>query len=89
MNTAPNNRNNLPAYLNAFPYVNGGLFQNKHKAPIFSRRSRQAVLDSGEQYWAAINPDIFGSMIQAVITPEHRGGLGMHYTSVPNIMKVI
>lgn len=89
MNTAPNNRNNLPAYLDAFPYVNGGLFQNKHKAPIFSRRSRQAVLDSGEQYWAAINPDIFGSMIQAVITPEHRGGLGMHYTSVPNIMKVI
>lgn len=93
MNTAPNNRTvsgvELPVYLDAFPYVNGGLFQNKHKAPIFSRRSRQAVLDSGEQYWAAINPDIFGSMIQAVITPEHRGGLGMHYTSVPNIMKVI
>lgn len=89
MNTAPNNRNNLPVYLDAFPYVNGGLFQNKHKAPIFTRRSRQAVLDSGGQDWAAINPDIFGSMIQAVITPEHRGGLGMHYTSVPNIMKVI
>nr|WP_315214122.1 DNA methyltransferase [uncultured Flavobacterium sp.] len=89
MNTAPNDRNTLPAYLDAFPYVNGGLFRNKHTAPIFSRRSRQAVLDSGEQYWAAINPDIFGSMIQAVITPEHRGGLGMHYTSVPNIMKVI
>lgn len=89
MNTAPNNRKNLPAYLDAFPYVNGGLFQNKHTAPIFTRRSRQAVLDSGDQNWAAINPDIFGSMIQAVITPEHRGGLGMHYTSVPNIMKVI
>lgn len=89
MNTAPNNRKNLPVYLDAFPYVNGGLFQNKHKAPIFTRRSRQAVLDSGGQDWAAINPDIFGSMIQAVITPEHRGGLGMHYTSVPNIMKVI
>lgn len=89
MNTAPGNRKNLPVYLGAFPYVNGGLFQNKHKAPIFTRRSRQAVLDSGEQNWAAINPDIFGSMIQAVITPEHRGGLGMHYTSVPNIMKVI
>ncbi|EKT3964664.1 class I SAM-dependent DNA methyltransferase [Flavobacterium psychrophilum] len=89
MNTAPNNRINLPVYLDAFPYVNGGLFQNKHKAPVFTRRSRQAVLDSGDQNWAAINPDIFGSMIQAVITPEHRGGLGMHYTSVPNIMKVI
>lgn len=81
--------NSLPAYLEAFPYVNGGLFRNRHQAPVFTRRSRQAIIDSGELDWAAINPDIFGSMIQAVITPEHRGGMGMHYTSVPNIMKVI
>jgi len=79
----------LPAYLDAFPYVNGGLFRNVHQAPIFTRRSRQAAIDSGGLQWKDINPDIFGSMIQAVITPEHRGGLGMHYTSVPNIMKVI
>ncbi len=89
MNTEPGKRKNLPAYLQAFPYVNGGLYKNKHKAPVFTRRSRQAILDSGRLDWSAINPDIFGSMIQAVITPEHRGGLGMHYTSVPNIMKVI
>jgi len=89
MNTDDKQRNNLPAYLEAFPYVNGGLFKNKHHAPIFTRRSRQAIIDSGELDWSAINPDIFGSMIQAVITPEHRGGLGMHYTSVPNIMKVM
>lgn len=79
----------VPIYLDDFPYVNGGLFREKIDAPVFTRRSRQAVLDSGELNWSAINPDIFGSMIQAVITPEHRGGLGMHYTSVPNIMKVI
>lgn len=79
----------LPHYLNAFPYVNGGLFRDRHKAPKFTRRSRQAIIDSGELDWSAINPDIFGSMIQAVVTPEHRGGMGMHYTSVPNIMKVI
>lgn len=82
-------RGDIPAYLDAFPYVNGGLFRNAHTAPLFSRRSRQMVIESGELDWSAINPDIFGSMIQAVITPEHRGGLGMHYTSVPNIMKVI
>lgn len=79
----------VPVYLDGFPYVNGGLFREKIDAPVFTRRSRQAILDSGELNWSAINPDIFGSMIQAVITPEHRGGLGMHYTSVPNIMKVI
>ncbi len=82
-------RTKLPAYLEEFPYVNGGLFRNKHTAPRFTRRSRQAIIDSGELDWSAINPDIFGSMIQAVVTPEHRGGMGMHYTSVPNIMKVI
>jgi hypothetical protein len=79
----------LPAYLEEFPYVNGGLFRDKHKAPKFTRRSRQAIIDSGELDWSAINPDIFGSMIQAVVTAEHRGTMGMHYTSVPNIMKVI
>ncbi|TAN46122.1 MAG: class I SAM-dependent DNA methyltransferase [Nitrospirae bacterium] len=89
MNTEPGKRKNLPAFLEAFPYVNGGLFKDKRHAPVFTRRSRQAIIDSGELDWSAINPDIFGSMIQAVITPEHRGGLGMHYTSVPNIMKVI
>ena len=89
MNTSSSQRPKLPAYLNAFPYVNGGLFRNAHNAPFFTRRSRQMLIESGELDWSAINPDIFGSMIQAVITPEHRGGLGMHYTSVPNIMKLI
>jgi len=82
-------RQNLPAYLNAFPYVNGGLFGKRLLTPTFTRRSRQAIIDSGELDWSVINPDIFGSMMQAVIKPEHRGGLGIHYTSVPNIMKVI
>ena len=90
MNTDYSKRKNLPVYLDAFRYVNGGLFDKKtHYAPKFTRKSRQIVIESGELDWSAINPDIFGSMIQAVITPEHRGGLGMHYTSVSNIMKVI
>jgi hypothetical protein len=89
LNTDENQRHNLPNYINAFPYVNGGLFDKPYPAPIFNRKSRQSLIDSGELDWSAIHPDIFGSMIQAVITPEHRGGLGMHYTSVPNIMKVI
>lgn len=89
LNTAEKQRANLPAYLNDFPYVNGGLFTHTHPTPLFTRRSRQAIIDAGDLNWAAINPDIFGSMFQAVISPEHRGGLGAHYTSVPNIMKVI
>lgn len=83
------NRGIIPAYLEKFPYVNGGLFRDKHKKLVFTAKSRQAIIDSGKLNWSNINPDIFGSMIQAVVNPSHRGNLGMHYTSVPNIMKVI
>jgi hypothetical protein len=70
--------------------VNGGLFKEEIPCPKFTSKSRQLLIDSGDSNdWSAINPDIFGSMFQAVISPEHRGGLGAHYTSVPNIMKVI
>lgn len=89
MNTPKSARQNLPEYLDAFPFVNGGLFRDAIPTPIFSRNSRNAILASGEQDWSAINPDIFGSMFQAVISVDQRGSLGQHYTSVPNIMKVI
>ncbi|MDA3892065.1 MAG: N-6 DNA methylase [Salinivirgaceae bacterium] len=79
----------LPEHLNAFPYVNGGLFKQRIPAPKFTRRSRQLLIEAGTLSWAAINPDIFGSMFQAVISADQRGNLGQHYTSVPNIMKVI
>ena len=89
LNTEERQRQNLPSYLEAFPYVNGGLFRGLHSVPVFTSKSRKALIDNGILDWSKINPDIFGSMIQAVVTPEHRGGMGMHYTSVPNIMKVV
>ena len=72
-----------------FPYVNGGLFNARISIPKMGMRARKLMLECSELNWGEINPDIFGSMMQAVVTPELRGGLGMHYTSVPNIMKVI
>lgn len=72
-----------------FPYVNGGLFHTRITIPQMGMRARKLMLECSELNWGEINPDIFGSMMQAVVTPELRGGLGMHYTSVPNIMKVI
>ena len=89
LNTPENQRVGLPEYLNAFPYVNGGLFAEKHSAPNFSYSSRKAIIESGSLSWADINPDIFGSMFQAVNHADNRGTLGQHFTSVPNIMKVI
>ncbi len=79
----------LPQLYNVFPYVNGGLFCDRYPIPVLSRRARTLIINCGEYNWREINPDIFGSMIQAVITPEHRAGLGIHYTSVPNIEKLI
>jgi hypothetical protein len=80
---------NIPRWSDAFPYVNGGLFSGNADAPRFSRIARAYLLDIGGLDWTKINPDIFGSMIQAVADDEERGALGMHYTSVPNILRVL
>ncbi|WP_373652939.1 class I SAM-dependent DNA methyltransferase [Schlesneria sp. DSM 10557] len=79
----------LPSWANQFPYVNGGLFSGSLDVPKFSKIARSYLLHVGNLDWTKINPDIFGSMIQAVADDEERGALGMHYTSVPNILKVL
>lgn len=79
----------VPTIFSQFPYVNGGLFSKRIRIPQMGRRARKLIIECGELNWKDINPDIFGSMIQAVVSPSQRGTLGMHYTSVPNIMKVI
>jgi len=79
----------LPRWANGFPYVNGGLFSGRTEVPSFTRMARTYLLHAGNLNWQKINPDIFGSMIQAVADDEERGSLGMHYTSVPNILKVL
>lgn len=80
---------NIRSWANTFPYVNGGLFSGSSDVPRFSRIARSYLLHVGSLDWTKINPDIFGSMIQAVADDEERGALGMHYTSVPNILKVL
>lgn len=79
-----------PDYLREFPYVNGGLFAaGDEVVPVFNQAARDLLLQSGRLQWDEINPDIFGSMFQAVADPSLRADLGQHYTSVPNILKTI
>ncbi|RZU99722.1 class I SAM-dependent DNA methyltransferase [Spiribacter vilamensis] len=83
-------RAKAPKHLADFRYVNGGLFEERVPAPaVFTAKARRILLDCGGLNWREINPDIFGSMFQAVVEEEQRSSLGQHYTSVPNIMKVI
>ena len=91
MNTAIADRAGagLRPWADAFPYVNGGLFSGATDCPRFSKIARSYLINIGALDWKRINPDIFGSMIQAVADDEERGALGMHYTSVPNILKVL
>lgn len=93
MNIKVANRANAKPHLqnwaNGFPYVNGGLFSGSTSVPHFTRMARTYLMHAGGLNWREINPDIFGSMIQAVADDEERGALGMHYTSVPNILKVL
>ncbi|MEM8749936.1 MAG: DNA methyltransferase [Pseudomonadota bacterium] len=91
MNTPIEDRKSadIKSYANPFPYVNGGLFSGSTETPKFTKIARAYLLNIGKLDWQKINPDIFGSMIQAVADDEERGALGMHYTSVPNILKVL
>ncbi|MGP5057612.1 DNA methyltransferase [Psychrobacter celer] len=84
-----NTRNVLPAHYTDFPYVNGSLFAAAEPVPEFNGAARKLLIDCGTLDWSEINPDIFGSMFQAVVDTEQRGNLGQHYTSVTNIMRVI
>lgn len=79
----------LPAHVTQFPYVNGGLFRDDLPVPEIRGKGRRMMIECGQLAWEAVNPDIFGSMFQAVVDEESRDALGQHYTSVPNIMKVI
>jgi hypothetical protein len=80
-----------PRHLAAFPYVNGRLFTvaDDEVVPAFTKTARQLLIELGTLVWREINPDIFGSMFQAIVTPGKRSDLGQHYTSVPNILKTI
>ncbi|MBY6006662.1 N-6 DNA methylase [Salipiger bermudensis] len=89
MNLPKDKRNALPAWTAELEYVNGGLFAGTIDAPRFDTIAFRYLREACDLDWREINPDIFGSMIQSVADPKQRSELGMHYTSVPNIMKVI
>ena len=89
LNTESTARTEMPSHFEVFGYVNGQLFAEQAPAPSFSAKARRVILECGTLDWSEINPDIFGSMIQVVVQPSQREGLGMHYTSVENILRVL
>lgn len=82
-------RSNVEVHLKVFPYVNGNLFHGKITLPKFTKNTRQMIIDGASLDWAMINPDILGSMLQSIVSAKEREDDEMHYTSVPNILKVI
>ncbi len=89
MDTAPELRTGPVRGWSDLPYVNGGLFEERVATPALDSRCRRHLMDCARLDWRQINPDIFGSMLQAVVDPAQRGELGMHYTSPANIMRVL
>ena len=89
MSTPEAERGNLPVWAARFPWVNGGLFAGDIEIPRFSRTAYRTLTEAAGLRWNEINADIFGSMIQVIVDPAHRHETGMHYTSVPNILKVL
>ena len=83
------NREDVPHYFSKFPYVNGSIFKHKIKLPNFTKKTRDLIVANASLDWHIVNPDILGSMLQSVVSPEERDEEEMHYTSVPNILNVI
>ena len=83
------NSENIQEYLTRFPYVNGGLFDKDFYIPKFNKEARSILIEGGSLNWAEINPDILGSMMQAIVSEGVRHEIGMHYTSSSNILKTI
>ena len=82
----------LDSDLNAFPYVNGGMFaENNLEIPNFTDELRELILEhaSSSFDWSEISPTIFGAVFESTLNPETRRSGGMHYTSIENIHKVI
>ena len=89
MATEPEKRPKAARGWAKLPYVNGGLFEETSPMPTLDSRCRKQLLACAKLNWRTINPDIFGSMLQAVVDIEKRGEMGMHYTSPSNIAKVL
>ncbi len=89
MNTRPEDAPAATRGWSKLPYVNGGLFREVTPMPALDGRCRRFLIECGRLDWRTINPDIFGSMLQAVVDVSLRGELGMHYTSPTNIRKVL
>lgn len=82
-------QSNLPGELNQFPYVNGRLFRENLRTPVFTAKMREDLLDACRHDWSAVSPAIFGSLFQSVMDAKERCAKGAHYTSEENILKVI
>jgi len=80
---------NIDETLNKFPYVNGGLFEERLETAAFNSTMRKTLLKCCLLDWSKIKPEIFGAMFQSVKDKESRRELGEHYTSETNILKVI
>lgn len=89
LNAGPADRGGLPAELVAFPYVNGGIFDETITLPHLDSDFREAILDASAVDWSTISPAIFGSMFQSVRDAQTRRELGEHYTSEENILKTL
>lgn len=81
----------LQTELAAFPYTNGGLFEEEIEIPQFTEELKQTLLRNAslDFDWSEISPTIFGAMFESTLNPETRRSGGMHYTSIENIHKVI
>ncbi len=88
----------LSEQVSQFAYVNGDLFKERFRLPVFDGELRDKLIACDANIdWSKISPAIFGAMFQSVLETQPatkegetaRKELGAHYTSERNILRLI
>lgn len=72
----------------AVPFFNGGLFTRPVTLPLGDAQLA-ALTKASEANWKYVDPHIFGSVFQGIMSDAERHKSGAHYTAHEDIMRVV
>ncbi|MCE6957669.1 lactate dehydrogenase [Cereibacter sphaeroides] len=87
--TPRDGRAELPDWTRELPEAGVGFFDRKLRIPAFDAVALHVLRDACRFDWTAIDPQVFGSLLQSLASSDLRADMGMHYTSPGNILKLL
>lgn len=78
-----------PTSLEPFIHVPGWLFTDSIPVPMLDQGFRSAVIQGTRLDWERVDPAIFGSLFEGILSAKDRRQTGSHYTSETDVLRVI